>query len=71
MTVETKEVVTTISYLIGVRKDILELNFAECKDTLDKLYADRESTFFIFHNSSFVIIEYSIDELIMSFNTLL
>ena len=44
MTVETKEVVTTISYLIGVRKDILELNFAECKDTLDKLYADREAT---------------------------
>ena len=44
MTVDTKEVVTTISYLIGVRKDILELNFAECKDTLDKLYADREAT---------------------------
>ena len=38
MTVETKEVVTTISYLIGVRKDILELNFAECKETLVKLY---------------------------------
>ncbi|WP_024857653.1 NYN domain-containing protein [Ruminococcus albus] len=44
MTVDTKEVVTTISYLIGVRKDILELNFAECKGTLDKLYADREAT---------------------------
>ena len=44
MTVDTKEVVTTISYLIGVRKDILELNFAECKDTLDKLDADREAT---------------------------
>ena len=44
MTVDTKEVVTTISYLIGVRKDILELNFAECKDTLDKLYADRDAT---------------------------
>ena len=40
MTVETKEVVTTISYLIGVRKDILELNFAECKDTLDKADAE-------------------------------
>ena len=44
MTVDTKEVVTTISYLIGVRKDILETHFAECKDTLDKLYADREAT---------------------------
>ena len=44
MTVETKEVVTTISYLIGVRKDILELNFAECKDTLDKLYDDPNTT---------------------------
>jgi hypothetical protein len=29
--------------MIGVRKDILELNFAECKDTLDKLYAYREA----------------------------
>ena len=44
MTVDTKEVVTTISYLIGVRKDILELNFAECKETLVKLYADRDAT---------------------------
>ena len=44
MTVDTKEVVTTISYMIGVRKDILETHFAECKDTLDKLYADREAT---------------------------
>ncbi len=43
MTVDTKEVVTTISYLIGVRKDILELNFAECKETLNKLYADRDA----------------------------
>ena len=45
LTVDTKEVVTTISYLIGVRKDILELNFVECKDTLDKLYADRDTIF--------------------------
>ena len=44
MTVDTKEVVTTISYLIGVRKDILETHFAECKDTLDKLKADRDAT---------------------------
>ena len=44
MAVDTKEVVTTISYLIGVRKDILELNFAECRDTLNKLYADRDAT---------------------------
>ncbi len=44
MTVDTKEVVTTISYLIGVRKDILELHFAECRELLDTLYADRDAT---------------------------
>lgn len=44
MTVNTKEVVTTISYLIGVRKDILELHFAECQELLNQLYENREAT---------------------------
>ena len=44
MTVDTKEVVTTISYMIGVRKDILETHFAECSELLGKLYADRSAT---------------------------
>ena len=45
MTVDTKEVVTTIAYLIGVRKSALETSFREeCPDTLDKLYADKNAT---------------------------
>ena len=45
MTVDTKELVTTIAYLIGVRKNILEQCFdAECHDTLQNLYADKNAT---------------------------
>ena len=44
MTVDTKEVVTTISYMIGVRKDILETHFAECNELLDELYTDQSAT---------------------------
>ena len=45
MTVDTKEVVTTIAYLIGVRKNIIEQCFREdCGETLDKLYASQEAT---------------------------
>ncbi len=45
MTVDTKEVVTTIAYLIGVRKSALETSFREeCPDTLDKLYSDKNAT---------------------------
>ena len=44
MTVDTKEIVTTIAYLIGVRKSTLETSFrAECSDTLDKLFADQNA----------------------------
>lgn len=45
MTVDTKEIVTTIAYMIGVRKNVLEQCFqAECEDTLSKLYANKEAT---------------------------
>ena len=45
MTVDTKEIVTTIAYLIGVRKHIIEQCFdAECHDTLQKLYAHKGAT---------------------------
>lgn len=45
MTVDTKEVVTTIAYMIGVKKSVLEQCFkAECEDMLNRLYADREAT---------------------------
>ncbi len=42
MTVDTKELVTTIAYLIGVKKHIVEQCFdVECHDTLQKLYAHK------------------------------
>lgn len=44
MTVDTKEVVTTIAYMIGVRKSALESSYSECTETLEKLYADKEAT---------------------------
>jgi hypothetical protein len=45
LTVDTKEVVTTIAYLIGVKKSILEQCFLEeCEDTLNKLYSDKDAT---------------------------
>ena len=45
MTVDTKEVVTVVAYLIGVRKSTLETSFREeCPDTLDSLYASKEAT---------------------------
>ena len=45
MTVDTKEVVTAIAFLIGVRKSTLETSFREeCPDTLDTLYASKEAT---------------------------
>lgn len=45
MTVDTKDLVTTIAYLIGVRKHTLEQCFdAECHDTLQKLYGSKEAT---------------------------
>lgn len=45
MTVDTKELVATIAYLIGVKKHIVEQCFdAECHDTLQKLYASQPAT---------------------------
>ncbi len=45
MTVDTKEVVTTIAYLIGVKKSALETSFREdCSDTLDTLYANKDAS---------------------------
>ena len=45
MTVDTKELVTTIAYLIGVRKHIIEQCFdAECHDMLQKLYTHKGAT---------------------------
>lgn len=45
MTVDTKEIVTTVAYLIGVRKHILETNYREeCGETLDQLYENQDAT---------------------------
>ena len=44
-TVDTKELVTTVAYLIGVKKSIVEQCFDEpCHDTLQMLYASRPAT---------------------------
>ncbi|MBR1554390.1 MAG: NYN domain-containing protein [Oscillospiraceae bacterium] len=44
-TVDTKEVVTAIAYLIGVRKHIIEQHYRpECGEVLDKLYQSKEAT---------------------------
>ena len=45
MTVDTKEVVTTIAYLIGVKKHIIEQCFREeCGELLEKLYQNQDAT---------------------------
>lgn len=44
MTVDTKEVVTTIAYMIGVRKSALQASYGECAELIDKLSADRDAT---------------------------
>ena len=45
MTIDTKEIVTTVAYLIGVRKSALESSYMEdCKEILEKLYADKNAT---------------------------
>ena len=44
-TVDTKELVATIAYIIGVKKHIVEKCFdAECHDTLQMLYASQPAT---------------------------
>lgn len=45
MRTDTKELVTTIAYLIGVRKNILEQCFdEECHDLLQSLYTNKEAS---------------------------
>ena len=44
MTVDTKEVVTTIAYLIGVRRSALNVSYSECSELIEKLSADRDAT---------------------------
>ena len=44
-TVDTKEIVTTIAYLIGVRKHIMEQCFREeCSELLNALYQNQDAT---------------------------
>ena len=44
MTVDTKEVVTTIAYMIGVRMSALTVSYGECAELIEKLRADRDAT---------------------------
>jgi hypothetical protein len=45
MTVDTKELVATIAYLIGVRKNIIEQCYdEECHELIQKLYEDKDAT---------------------------
>ena len=44
MTVDTKEVVTTIAYMIGVRMSALTVSYGECSELIEKLRADKDAT---------------------------
>ncbi len=44
MTVDTKEVVTTIAYMIGVRMSALKTSYGECAELIEKLQADKDAT---------------------------
>lgn len=44
MTVDTKEVVTTIAYMIGVRMSALTVSYGECSELIEKLQADKDAT---------------------------
>lgn len=44
-TVDTKELVTTIAYLLGIKKHIVEQCFdSECRDLLQSLYQSQPAT---------------------------
>ena len=44
MTVDTKEVVTTIAYMIGVRMSALTTSYVECAELIAGLKADCDAT---------------------------
>ena len=44
MTVDTKEVVTTIAYMIGVRMSALTASYGECAELIAGLRAGRDVT---------------------------
>lgn len=45
MTVDTKEIVSTMAYLIGVRKSVIETSFREdAGEILDNLYSNKDAT---------------------------
>ena len=44
MTVDTKEVVATIAYMIGVRKSALMSSYPECTELLEELSKDQDAT---------------------------
>lgn len=44
MTVDTKEVVTIIAYMIGVRMSALTVSYGECSELIEKLQADKDAT---------------------------
>ncbi len=44
MTVDTKELVTTIAYMIGVKQYLIEKNYEESVEQLDTLCENKEAT---------------------------
>ena len=44
MTVDTKEIVAIVAYLIGVRKNTLEQSYPDNSETLRQLYTNQEAT---------------------------
>ena len=45
MTVNTNDLVTTVAYMIGVKKDIIEQYYGEdCRALIDELYENQNAT---------------------------